>query len=187
MKKLIYITMFTVFAFALPDTVTAQTFDQPDASPLDIAMYRTPDKRALIRVIYSRPQVNDRKIFGELVPFGEVWRTGANESTEITLYKDMTVGGKTIKAGTYTLFTIPGEKEWTVILNKDVNTWGAFGYKEERDIARITAPARKTSATIQDFSITFQPAANGADMLIGWDSTYVKIPFTTAPVPAEKS
>lgn len=159
----------------------SQSFDQPDASPLDIAMYRSPDKRPLIRVIYSRPKVKGRKIFGDLVPYGKVWRTGANESTEITLYKDMTVGDKTIKAGTYTLFSIPGDKEWTVILNRDINTWGAFGYKEEMDLARITAPARKTSAPIEDFSITFQPATDGADMLIGWEQTFIKIPFTTAP------
>ena len=106
MKSFVVTSLVLLFTF----TAVAQEpkFANLDPSPMDIAMYRGQDKAPLIRVIYSRPQKKDRKIFGELVKYDEVWRTGANESTEITFYKDMTVGDKTIKAGTYSLFTIPG-------------------------------------------------------------------------------
>lgn len=175
MKSFVVTSLVLLFTF----TAVAQEpkFANLDPSPMDIAMYRGQDKAPLIRVIYSRPQKKDRKIFGELVKYDEVWRTGANESTEITFYKDMTVGDKTIKAGTYSLFTIPGEKEWTIIFNKDVNTWGAFGYKQERDVVRIKAPARKLSNALESFSISFQPKTDGTDMLLGWDTTYVQVPF----------
>jgi len=177
MKSLLITSLMLTLLFTAP--LQAQEFPEADKSPMDIAMFRAPDKTPLIRVIYSRPSKNDREIFGKLQPFGEVWRTGANESTEITLYKDMMIGDKTVKAGTYSLFTIPSEKEWTVILNKDTDTWGAFGYKQERDIVRVTTPARKTDKTIESFSMAFKPSDNGADLLMGWDNTYVEVPFST--------
>lgn len=159
--------------------IQAQEFPEADKSPMDVAMFRAQDETPLIRVIYSRPLKNGREIFGKLQPYGEVWRTGANESTEITLYKDMMIGEKKVEAGTYTLFTIPGEKEWTVILNKDTNTWGSYGYTQERDIVRVTTPVRKTDKTIESFSMALQPSDNGADLLMGWDDTYVEVPFTS--------
>ena len=176
MKSLI-LTSLTFVLFVLSPNLQAQKFTKMDASPMDIAMFRGQDKAPIVRVIYSRPQKKDREIFGKLIKYDEVWRTGANESTEITLYKDMMIGEETVEAGTYTLFTIPGEKEWTIILNKDMNTWGAFGYKEERDVVRIKTPTRNLATPIEEFSITFQPKEGGADMLMGWDDTYVQIPF----------
>ncbi len=184
MKTLVISGLLLAFMAITP--ARAQKFADMDKSPLDIAMLRGQDKAPLVRVIYSRPAMHERKIFGtekdsSLVPYDKVWRTGANESTEIKLYKDMMIGDKKVEAGTYTLFTIPGEKEWTVILNKDNDTWGAFGYKEERDQVRIKTPARKTSASIEDFSIVFEPEdGGGSDMLMGWDDTYVKVPFAEA-------
>lgn len=176
MKK-IFITLFTFMILAVSPEVNAQKFSDLDPSPMDVALYRAQDKSPMVRVIYSRPQMKGRDIFGNLVNYDKVWRTGANESTEITLYNDMMVGDKTVKAGTYTLFTIPGKDEWTVILNKDINTWGAYGYKEERDVVRITTPARKAAAPIEAFSISFQPKPNGTDMYLGWDETYIQVPF----------
>lgn len=177
MKSFFITSLMLTLLFAAP--LQAQEFPEADKSPMDIAMFRAQDKSPLIRVIYSRPSKNDRVVFGELQPYGEVWRTGANESTEIKLYQDMMIGDKKVKAGTYTLFTIPGEKEWTVILNKDNDTWGAYGYKKERDMVRITTPVRKADKTIESFSMAFQPSEGGADMLMGWDNTYVQVPFTT--------
>ncbi|MAW95721.1 MULTISPECIES: DUF2911 domain-containing protein [unclassified Leeuwenhoekiella] len=173
-----YLVKTLVIAFLLAGlNVEAQKFSEPDKSPLDIAMYRGQDKAPRVRVIYSRPQKKGREIFGKLEKYGEVWRTGANESTEIKFYEDMMVGDKLIPAGTYTLFTIPGQKEWTVILNKDLDTWGAYGYKKERDLARFTTPAHKTAAPIESFSISFQPTEAGSDMFLGWDDTYIQIPI----------
>ncbi|NJW55536.1 DUF2911 domain-containing protein, partial [Salinimicrobium oceani] len=111
-------------------------FSKLDVSPMDVVLFRGENNEPLARVLYSRPQTRDREIFGKLVPYGEVWRTGANEATEITLYNDLMVGDKTIKKGTYTLFTIPKEKEWTIVLNNSTNIWGAYDYHVEKDVAR---------------------------------------------------
>ena len=172
---LVSTVLLTVLMISNP--IQAQKFNEPDKSPLDIAMYRGQDKTPRVRVIYSRPQKKGREIFGKMEKYGEVWRTGANESTEIKFYKDMMMGDVTVPAGTYTLFTIPGKEEWTVILNKDLDTWGAYGYKEERDLVRFKIPARKTAAPVESFSISFQPTEAGSDMFLGWDETYLQIPI----------
>ncbi|MDX1760989.1 MAG: DUF2911 domain-containing protein [Christiangramia sp.] len=155
-------------------------FSKMDASPMDQAMYRDQNDVAVARVIYSRPQKRNREIFGKLIPYGEIWRTGANEATEITLYKDMKVADAMIKAGTYSLYTIPGEKEWTVILNNKINTWGAYEYSEKEDKVRIQVPVRQAPNTIEALSMAFQEANNGADLIIGWDDSYIKVPFKSA-------
>lgn len=155
-------------------------FSKLDVSPMDVALFRGENNEPMARVLYSRPQTRDREIFGKLVPFGEVWRTGANEATEITLYNDMTVGGKEIKKGTYTLFTIPNEKEWTIILNNTTNIWGVYDYHVEQDIARITVPVRKAETRIDALSMGFQPIEDGAKLQIGWDDSFVEIPFKQA-------
>lgn len=152
-------------------------FAKMDASPMDLALYRDKNDAAVARVIYSRPQKRDREIFGKLIPYGEVWRTGANEATELTLYKDMKVADAVVKAGTYTLYTIPGEKEWTVILNNKTNTWGAYEYTDKEDKVRINVPVRQAPNTIESLSMAFQESNKGADLLIGWDDSYVKVPF----------
>lgn len=152
-------------------------FSKIDASPMDQALYRDKNDVAMARVIYSRPQKRDREVFGKLVPYGEVWRTGANEATELTLYKDMKVADATLKAGTYSLYSIPGETEWTVILNNKTNTWGAYEYTDKEDKVRIKVPVRQAPNTIESLSMAFQESKKGADLLIGWDDSYVKVPF----------
>lgn len=152
-------------------------FAKLDVSPMDLVLYRDANDVPVARVIYSRPQKREREIFGKLVPYGKIWRTGANEATELTLYKDMMVANTKIEAGTYTLYTIPKEKEWTVILNKKVHTWGAYEYSEQEDKVRINVPARETNNTIEALSMAFERAPDGANLLIGWDDRYVKVPF----------
>ncbi|HET8837427.1 MAG TPA: DUF2911 domain-containing protein [Flavobacteriaceae bacterium] len=174
MKKLFLI--FGVLLFSFP-SIYAQDFSELDKSPMDVAFIRGENNMPMIRIIYSRPQKNGRKIFGGLVPYSEVWRTGANEATEITLYADMTINGERVPAGTYTLYTIPAKDEWTIIINNAVNVWGAFGYDEEKDVLRVKVPAEQTSAPVEAFSMTFQPVENGAKLLMGWDDTYVEVPF----------
>lgn len=172
-------TLFSLFliAFCATTTVNAQDFSDLDKSPMAVTIIRNQDNSPMARIIYSRPMKKDRKIFGKLVPFGEVWRTGANEATEITLYNDMQVGGQTIHEGTYTLYTIPEKNEWTIILNKDTKVWGAYTYDKSQDAVRIKAPARKAAAPIENFSMAFQPTSTGTNLFIGWDDTYVKVPF----------
>jgi len=167
-----------VLSMVFTQEISAQEFSGLDISPADIASYpssgRVSDKK--IRVIYSRPQLKGRSL-AELAPAGKVWRTGANEATEITFYEDVTVGGTPIKAGTYALFTIPDANSWTIILNNNLNQWGAFSYDDSADAARIQAKASEDSKSLEAFSIAFKEMDGGADMVLGWGSTRVTVPI----------
>ena len=164
----------------------AQTLSDLDKSPMDMAYFphnfahdRKEGQKAIIRVIYSRPAKNGREIFGKLVPYGEVWRVGANEAAEIKFYKDLEFGGKKVKAGTYSLFTIPGENEWTIILNNDLDYWGAYSYKAKNDAARITAKPTKVNDTVENFTIQFESKGeNKGIMKLAWEQTLVEVPYT---------
>ncbi len=155
---------------------TAQKFSGLDASPADIAYYPSSSRETnkMAKVIYSRPQLKGRSL-DELAPVGKVWRTGANESTEVTFYKDVNFGGKTIKAGSYALFTIPGDGEWTVILNSNLHEWGAYSYNSDGDVARTTAKVSTDSEALEAFSIAFDDDGN---MVMGWGTTRVTLPLS---------
>jgi hypothetical protein len=115
---------------------------------------------------------------GKLVPYGKVWRAGANEATEIKFYQDVQMAGKSVKAGTYSLFTIPGEKEWTIILSSDLDYWGAFSYKEANDVIRITSPLSTQDKTVENFTIQFDKKGDQQGvMMLAWDKTVVEVPF----------
>ncbi|WP_452222843.1 DUF2911 domain-containing protein [Lacinutrix chionoecetis] len=180
MKKSKLITSIAfAFMMFLSFNVTAQDFAPLDKSPLDAASFPTSYKESnkLVKVIYSRPQLKGRSL-DKLAPNGKVWRTGANEAAEITFYVDMKLGDTTIKAGTYSLFTIPGEKEWTVILSNDLNVWGSYSYDKTNDVARITVPATMGEDSLEAFSITFEKSDDGVHMHLGWDKVRVAVPFT---------
>ena len=126
-----------------------------------------------IKVTYGRPYKKGRVIFGELQKFGNVWRAGADEATEITFAKDVSFGGKPVKAGTYTLWVIPNEKEWTVILNSDTKFWGTQHEQHKaKDILKVNVPVKNLSTPIEQMTIRFA----GSDMIIEWDKTQVAIP-----------
>lgn len=176
MNPLKFITKIALVCFILSSaTIEAQKFKGLDKSPMDAVWYpisnREPNKS--IRVIYSRPQLKDR-LLSALAPEGKVWRTGANEATNITFYKDMKIAGKAIKAGEYSLFTIPGEKEWTIILSKDVNVWGAYSYNEANDALRIMVPV-SSGEPLEAFSMAF---SEDGTLNLGWDTVRVAIPIT---------
>lgn len=180
MKNRTFITTLTLVCIMLFSVnLHAQKFSDLDKSPMDAAAFPSDYKNSskLIKIVYSRPQLKGRTL-AKLAPNGEVWRTGANEAAEITLYTDMKLGDKTIKAGTYSLATIPGETEWTIIVNSDINTWGSYFYKEANDVARITVPLTTASDSLEAFSIAFEEADNGATMHLGWDKVRVAVPFT---------
>ncbi|MEZ4809376.1 MAG: DUF2911 domain-containing protein [Allomuricauda sp.] len=174
--KNVFLLAFLTLALVFSTEATAQKFSGLDKSPADIASfptsYRVSDKA--IRVIYSRPQLKGRSL-SELAPAGKVWRTGANECAEITFYKDATVGGQAIKAGTYSLFTIPGDAEWTVILNSNLNQWGAYSYDSAADVARVSAKAGTDAEELEAFSIAFDDDGN---MVMGWGTTRVSLPIS---------
>lgn len=178
MKKLLTLAGL-VLAMVFTTEATAQDFGGLDKSPADIASfpssYKVADKN--VKVTYSRPQLKGRSM-SELAPAGKVWRTGANESVEITFYKDAKVGDANVKAGTYSLFTIPGDGEWTVILNSKLNQWGAYSYDESADVARVKASASSDGKSLEAFSIAFKDADGGAHMVMGWGTTRVALPMT---------
>ncbi|MDR9400295.1 MAG: DUF2911 domain-containing protein [Psychroflexus sp.] len=155
----------------------AQDFNDLDKSPMDAIIVRADDNAPLVRIIYSRPKKRGREIFGELVPYNKVWRTGANESSEITFYQPMFLGDQHIDKGTYTLYTIPHKNNWTIIINEAVNTWGAYNYDPALDVARHKVEAKSTPATVENFSMAFRQADNGVDLVVGWDQTFVEVPF----------
>lgn len=179
MKKTTLFSSLILACVLLVSThVHAQKFSKLDKSPMDASAYPTDYQNADkdIKVIYSRPQLKGRSL-NELAPAGKVWRTGANEAVSITFYKTMKLGNKTIKPGTYSLATIPGEKEWTIIINSDINTWGSYSYNEANDVARLTVPVTTESESLEVFSIAFEEATNGIDMYLGWSTVRVKVPF----------
>ncbi|GAB3996578.1 hypothetical protein GCM10028807_39510 [Spirosoma daeguense] len=133
------------------------------------------------RVTYSRPAKKDREIFGKLIPYGKVWRVGANEATEIKFFTDATVQGKKIKAGIYSFYAIPNETEWTLIFNTDLDQWGAYSYKQDLDVLRVNVPVKRSDEPVENLSIQFKKSGdkmNEAVMIIGWDNTLVETPVT---------
>ncbi|HEY5917059.1 MAG TPA: DUF2911 domain-containing protein [Chryseolinea sp.] len=125
-----------------------------------------------ITIDYSRPSVKGRKIFGDLVPYGQVWRAGANETTAFTLSADAQVGGKSLPAGKYAFFVIPNEKEWTVVFNKTVK-WGAFSYKQEEDVLRINVPVKKSNSFAEQLTYNVSPAGN---VSLTWENAVIEFP-----------
>jgi len=166
-----------VLALVFTSNTNAQKFNELDKSPMDAASYPASYKisEKLVKIVYSRPQLNGR-VLNNLAPKGKVWRTGANEAAEITFYKDVTFGDRAVKAGTYTLFTIPGESEWTIILSTAKNVWGSYFYKESEDVVRVKGITSNSEAAIEAFSIVFDGKANNANMHLGWANTIVTVP-----------
>lgn len=177
MKKILKLTL-CLFALTLTSVLCAQNFSGLDKSPLDMAAYPSDYKISdkIVRISYGRPQLKGRAI-GDLAPTGKVWRTGANEAPEITFYQDVNFGGNDIAAGTYSLFTIPGEKEWTIILNTKLNQWGSYFYDKTADVARAKAASTANSKPLEAFSIAFKDVDGGTEMVMGWGKTRISVPI----------
>jgi len=129
-----------------------------------------------VKVDYCRPYKKGREIFGKLLPYGQVWRTGANEATIFDVKQNIKIGDKTLKVGKYTLWTILNVDKWTVILNSETGQWGT-NYDEKKDVLRVDVPVGKTASTIEQLTIGFAAAEGGAEMNISWDNTEVKVPI----------
>lgn len=176
---------------AIPIAFNVVSFPDEDVSPGDMAHY--PDNsrftnylkpeeidgaKPRVRVSYSRPQKKGRKIFGELLKFGEVWRVGANESTEVTFFENVMIGETELRAGRYNLYAIVNQTEWTFIFNTDMPAWGAANRNEEKDVAKVTVPVTTASESFEALSIAFQEkSANEVHMLIGWDTSRAALPI----------
>lgn len=159
-----------------------------DKSPLDMSFYpanypilKIQDKATeplVARVIYSRPMKNGRAVFGELVEYNKVWRLGANESTEIEFYRDVRIGNNRIKKGRYSLFAIPQPDKWTLILNQDTDSWGAFKYDSKKDVLRTEVPVQKQTESLEALCIQFEKTINGIALVMSWDDCFTKLPIS---------
>lgn len=140
-----------VAAFVMMLAVSALAQEKP-ASPKAEASGTLGNSK--VKIVYCQPSARGRKIMGGLVPYGEVWRTGANEATTIEFDKDVNIEGKNLPAGKYALFTIPNENEWTIIFNKNHKQWGAYNYSQNDDVLRVNVKPAKTSEFVETFVIT---------------------------------
>jgi hypothetical protein len=188
MKRLALSLLLIAACTAGHAQTTATKLPAVDKSPLDICYYpnnypvlKIQEKASeplVARVLYSRPLKNGRTVFGDLVEYNKVWRLGANEATEVEFYRDVKVGGKKVPKGRYTLYALVGTDAWTMILNKDTDTWGAFKYDENKDVARVEVPVQKNAAPVEAFTIYFDKGANGPNLWIGWDELSVTLPIS---------
>lgn len=141
------------------------------------------DKELNIKVFYNRPYKKGREIFGALVPYGAVWRTGANEATTFETSKDLQFEGKTLRKGQYSLWTIPGEETWTIIFNAEFGQWGVNSNGEAnrdpaRDVLKIDVHAVQQDRLFEQFTIAFEKVGEDAEMVLIWDKTLVAVPFS---------
>ncbi len=157
-----------------------------DVSPMDISYFPADYPKLKMsnsttalpkaRVIYSRPHLQGRKLFPDVLKYGEPWRLGANEATELDLYKEVTIQGKKIKAGRYILYSIPEQEKWTIVLNSNIDSWGLHA-NPSKDIARFIVPINITTNSLEFFTLIFQQGAGSTDLLMAWDNVEVRLPI----------
>ena len=161
---------------------------QIDKSPLDISYFpdnypmlkaqKRIDEPLVARLIYSRPGVQNRPVFGDLVPYGNVWRFGANEATEIEFFRNVKIGNSIVNQGRYTLYAIPYQDKWTLILNKDLHIWGSYIYDSKFDVLRMDLPVEKLPLKTENLAMYFSKEnENRINLNAQWDSVKVKLPI----------
>lgn len=174
MKKLLFVAL----AFAGFSTLNAQALKTPQ--PSTTQTIKQEFGLGSIELSYSRPGAKGREVMGNLVPYGKVWRTGANNATTLTFSDDVIIGGKNIKAGKYGLLTIPGEKEWTIILTKDLNVTSPSAYKPENDVVRVMAKPQTMPGKVETFTMQFADITNSnTELHMRWENTGVALPIST--------
>ncbi|MEO7923263.1 MAG: DUF2911 domain-containing protein [Chitinophagaceae bacterium] len=162
-------------------------YAQNDISPMDMSYFPVDYPKLkmtkptlnppLARVVYSRPHLQGRELFHDVLKYGEPWRLGANEATELDLYSDATIQGKKIKAGRYILYCIPRQDKWDLVLNSNIDSWG-LQQDPSLDIARFTIPVTKTANSLEFFTMVFLQSAAGADLIMAWDNVEAKLPIS---------
>ena len=178
-------------ALALVTSILASAQQKPtdlDKSPMDMSywpsnfpMLKLSGKASgepFARVIYGRPQKNGRILFGDIVQYNSIWRLGANEATEMEFFVPVKIDGKLVPKGRYTLYSIPNENNWTLILNTDNFSWGHFGYNIKKDLLRVQVPVLKTMDTTEAFTLYFEETNLGAGLIILWDQVKVMLPIS---------
>lgn len=177
MRKLLFFSLLVIFCFSILTNVATAQINMPQPSPPSTLTQKV--GLTDVTISYSRPSMKGRKIFGELVPFGEMWRTGANSATTFTFSDEVTLEGKKVPGGTYSLFTIPGQNEWTVILNKNAKA-SVNDYKQTEDVARFTVQPKKTGSPYETFTIDISDLTlTGATLNIKWENTKASLKMET--------
>lgn len=192
-KVLASVLMVTVFFIA---SRGQSRFPLLDKSAMDMSYYpvnytilRIQDKATeplIARLVYSRPLRNGRNVFGELLEYNKVWRLGANEATEIEFYKDVLINGKMVPRGRYTLYAIPTEERWTIMVNRETDIWGAFKYDSGKDVVRIDLPVQKLTEPLEAFTMFFEKTPTGFAMVAAWDNSLVSLPMAVYEKPVKK-
>ena len=167
--------MKKIFLFAIASYIfiysEAQQLNTPQPSPT--ANIKQNFALSNIEISYSRPGIKGRKVFGDLVPYGKVWRTGANNATTITFGEEVTIGGKKVPAGKYGLLTIPGENEWTFIISKQTSVTSPADYKQDQDVVRVQAKPTTLPFSIETFMISIDNIkSSSCEIGFGWDNVY---------------
>lgn len=162
-----------ISSYAVNDSIVKP---QVRNSPIVIANLKTTENN-YVKCTYGQPLKKGRVIFGNLVPYGKLWRTGANEASEVTLTSNFKIGNTALSAGTYTLFTIPNEEKWTVILNSELGQWGDFEYNENKNVLTYEADVSENTDIYEGFTIQFEDITGGFNMLLLWDKVKVTIPI----------
>ena len=177
---------------ALPINLSPAIMAGADISPMDLVQYPAKSRyrnyveedeleanEPKVRVVYGRPQMKDRTIFGDLLEYGSMWRVGANETTELTFFRNVTIGGTEIKSGRYGLFATVNKDNWEFIILKYVQSWGPPNHNDEDNVVKLEVPTEKTPETLEALSMAFvEKGDNQVELVIGWENTMARIPIT---------
>ena len=168
-KTIILLLLFPLFS-------SAQEAVKARPSPLAIVTVRYKD--TYLKIVYSQPHKRGREVFGKLIPHDQVWRTGANEATELTVTKDIVINSQPLKAGTYSLLSIPGKDKWTIIINSDLGMWGAYNYNQKMDVLRFDVPIEILKETVYEpFTVLIDQKTDKATISLLWDKTKITFPI----------
>jgi hypothetical protein len=184
--KVLASLVLTIFSFT--NSFSQSKIPAMDTSPLDVSYY--PDNYAYLkiqdkineppiaRILYSRPQMKGRVIFGGLIEYGKVWRLGANEATEIEFFQNVKINNTKVKKGRYTLYAIPELNNWTIIINKDLDMWGSFKYNAQKDVLRFKVPVQIQSDSTEALAMYFDKTEQGFNLNAIWENVKVSIPIS---------
>jgi hypothetical protein len=179
--------LLSLFLFASISSFAQPKATDLDKSPMDMSywpanypilkMSGKAKDQPVARIIYGRPLKNGRTIFGGIINYNEMWRLGANEATEIETFRSLKIGGKILAKGRYTVYCLPAENKWTIIFNKDNFCWGNFTYDSKKDLIRTDINVEKNTESVEAFTIYFDDAKNGANLIFLWDDIKTSLPI----------
>ncbi len=185
MRSIVLAYLFMISSYA---AIAQQKPTELDKSPMDMSYWpanypilRMSGKakdEPVGRLIYSRPLKNGRDIFGGIIKYNELWRLGANESTELELFRSVRIAGKPVPEGRYTMYCIPTESKWTMIINRDNYCWGSFTYDSRKDVLRTDIEVTRSGETVEAFTMYFDDTKTGANLIILWDNLKAVLPIS---------